>query len=53
VITYDGAEGLIGVYSSSSVPDDTSTLFLAGVSLALLAFGVKHSGLNSKAEPAK
>jgi hypothetical protein len=49
VITYDGSDGLIATFSSS-VPDDTSTLFLAGLSLALLGFGARH--FSSKAERA-
>jgi len=44
VITYDGTEGLIGTYSAS-VPDDTSTLFLTVVSMALLGmFTIHHRG---------
>ena len=43
VITYAGDAGLIGTYSpSASVPDETSTLFLTGLSLALLGFGMRH-----------
>lgn len=53
VITYDGSAGLIGVYPASSVPDDTSTLFLAGVSLALMGFGASLGQINLKAAPAK
>jgi hypothetical protein len=47
VITSDGSVGLIGTYSSSSVPDGASTALLAGVSMALLAFGTKHWRLSS------
>ncbi len=53
VIASSASDGLIGTYSSSpSVPDDTSTLLLAGVSMVLLGFGGRYFRLNSKAEPA-
>jgi hypothetical protein len=50
VITYDGTEGLIGTYSSSSatVPDGASTALLAGLSAALVLFGARRLRFNSE-----
>lgn len=49
VITYDGSQGLIGTYTtSSSVPDQTSTGLLTCMSVALLALGARHARLNPK-----
>jgi hypothetical protein len=44
VITSDGPDGLIGTYSSS-VPDNSSTVLLAGMSVALIGFGARQSRL--------
>jgi hypothetical protein len=54
VITWDGSDGLIGTYSSSSssIPDGGSTVLLTGVSIALLGLGAKQLRLNSAADQA-
>jgi hypothetical protein len=49
VIWTDNGEGLIATYTPSSVPDESSTVLLAGLSLALLVFGTKYSRLEIKA----